>query len=197
MFSDGLDVTLGLFGSVSPREDSRGGYERVEKMENSVEIIGYYPGAIGQITTLHAVYYEKHWGLDHSFEAQEARELADFIIYFDDRRDGLWNAVSGGALIGCIAIAGDREQTKDARLRWYIVDPAWHGQGIGTRLMTKAIDFSKEAGYNRIYLWTFEGLNQAQRIYERNGFRLTEVRDVEQWGGMIREQRFELLINPT
>jgi len=166
-------------------------------MEKTLDIIGYYPGVIGQITTLHAVYYKKYWGLDHSFEAQEARELSDFIVHFDEKRDGLWNAVSGEALVGCIAIAGDRDQVENARLRWYIVDPRWQGQGIGRRLITKAVDFSKEAGYKRIYLWTFEGLNQAQSMYEQNGFRMAESRDVEQWGGMIREQRFELLLNHT
>ena len=166
-------------------------------MENAVEIIGYYPGVIGQITTLHAVYYKKYWGLDHSFEGQVARELSDFMSHFDEKRDGLWNAVSGDEFAGCIAIAGDRDQTEDARLRWYIVDPRRQGQGIGRTLITKAIDFSKAAGYKRIYLWTFEGLNQAQSIYERNGFSEAEVRDVEQWGGIIREQRFELLLNPT
>ena len=35
-------------------------------------------------------------------------------------------------------------------------------------------------------------MNQAQSIYEQNGFLLTEERDVEQWGGIISEQRFDL-----
>jgi len=161
-------------------------------METDVDIVGYYPGCIGQITTLHAFYYKKHWGLDHSFEAQVARELSDFILKFNETRDGLWNAVSGEALAGCIAIAGDRDRAEDARLRWYIVDPRRQGEGIGRTLITKAIDFSKGAGYKRIYLWTFEGLKEAQAMYEQNGFRLTEVRDVEQWGGMVREQMYEL-----
>jgi GNAT superfamily N-acetyltransferase len=161
-------------------------------MKASIDIAGYFPGVIGQITTLHAVYYKKHWGLDHSFEAQVSRELSDFISHFDEKRDGLWNAVSGETLAGCIAIAGDRDRPGDARLRWYIVDPSRQGEGIGRTLITKAIDFSKTAGYKRIYLWTFKGLNQAQSIYERNGFRKAEVRDVEQWGGVIKEQMFEL-----
>jgi len=165
---------------------------RVLVMKSDVTVVGYYPGVIGQITTLHAVYYKEYWGLDHSFEAQEARELADFIIDFDEEKDGLWNAVSGDALVGCIAIAGDRDPSGNARLRWYIVEPRWQRQGIGSTLIQKAIDFSREAGYNRIYLWTFEGLKEAQAMYERNGFTLAEFRDVPQWGGIIREQRYEL-----
>lgn len=164
-------------------------------MESSFEIIGYFPGVIGQITTLHAVYYKEHWGLDRSFEAEVSRELSDFITHFNEKKDGLWSALSGDEFAGFIAIVGDREHPDDARLRWYIVDPHYQGRGIGQALITKAIDFSKAAGYERIYLWTFEGLTQAQSIYEQNNFRMAEVRNVEQWGGMIKEQMFELWLN--
>jgi len=81
-------------------------------------------------------------------------------------------------------------------LRWYIVDPEYQGQGIGRALIAKAIDFSREKGYKRIYLWTFQGLDQAQSIYEQNGFSIVEERDVEQWGDIIIEQQFELFLNP-
>jgi GNAT superfamily N-acetyltransferase len=170
--------------------------EMKEKMENSFEIIGYFPGVIGQITTLHAVYYKEHWGLDQSFEAQVSRELSDFITRFNEKKDRLWSAVSGDKLAGSIAITGDRDHPDDARLRWYIVDPHYQGHGIGKILISKAIDFSRETGYKRVYLWTFEGLDQAQTIYEQNGFKIAEERKVEQWGNIIREQRFELFLNP-
>jgi len=165
-------------------------------MESSFEIIGYFPGVIGQITTLHAVYYKEHWGLDQSFEAQVSRELSDFITHFDEKKDGLWSAVSGNKLAGSIAITGDRDHPDDARLRWYIVDPHYQGRGIGRILIAKAIDFGRETGYKRLYLWTFQGLGQAQSIYEQNGFTIAEERDVEQWGDVIREQQFELFLNP-
>jgi len=165
-------------------------------MKNSFEIVGYFPGVIGQITTLHAVYYKEHWGLDQSFEAQVSRELSDFITHFNEKKDGLWSAVSEDELAGAIAITGDRDHPDDARLRWYIVDPHYQDRGIGRELITKAIDFSREKGYKRIYLWTFQGLDQAQSIYEQNGFSIAEERDVEQWGDIIREQRFELFLNP-
>lgn len=164
-------------------------------MEDTLNIVGYFPGVIGQITTLHAVYYKEYWGLDHSFEAQEGRELSEFILHFNERKDGLWNAVSQGRFIGCIAIHGDREHPDRARLRWYIVDPRYQGFGVGRELILKAIEFCRVAGYKRIYLWTFEGLERAQSIYERNGFRLAEIREVAQWGGVIKEQMFELIVN--
>jgi len=163
-------------------------------MQDTFKIVGYFPGAIGKITTLHAVYYKEHWGLDHSFEAQVGREVSDFITHFDENKDGLWNAVSGNELAGCIAITRNPDEPSDARLRWDIVDAVFHRQGIGKTLIKRAIHFCREAGYKRIYLWTFKGLNSAQTIYEQNGFKFTEEREVEQWGGIISEQRFDLVL---
>ena len=162
---------------------------------NSLEIVGYFPGVVGKITTLHAVYYKEHWGLDHSFKAQVGRELSDFIIHFDKKKDRLWNAIYGDRLAGCIAINGVRDHPGDARLRWYIVDSPFERTGIGKMLILKAIHFCKKAGYKRIYLWTFEGLSRARSMYEKNGFRLAEEHDVKQWGRVIREQRFDLVLS--
>jgi hypothetical protein len=44
---------------------------------------GYFPGAVGKITELHAVYYHENWGFDISFETQVGRELSEFLRDFD------------------------------------------------------------------------------------------------------------------
>lgn len=164
-------------------------------MEHQTDITGYYPGVIGHITALHAMYYKTHWGLDHTFEAEVAKEIAEFILNFDPKKDGLWSVVLGERLAGCIAIVGDRHHPEQARLRWYIVDVPFQKQGIGTRLIEKAILFCKDAGFDRIILWTFEGLEQARAVYERKGFTLTRTREVPQWGGMIKEHRLDLVLS--
>jgi hypothetical protein len=43
-----------------------------------------------------------------------------------------------------------------------------------------------------VYLWTFEGLQTARHIYEKEGFILTRERRLNQWGQHINEQMFEL-----
>ena len=55
-----------------------------------IEISGYYPGAVGKITEIHAVYYHENWGFDVSFETQVGRELSEFVSRFEEERDGLW-----------------------------------------------------------------------------------------------------------
>jgi GNAT superfamily N-acetyltransferase len=153
---------------------------------------GYFAGAVGQITEAHAVYYHTHWGFDVSFEAQVARELSEFAAGFDSGRDGLWVARQEERFAGSIAIDGRQAESDGARLRWYIVPLNFMGTGIGRQLIRQAVGFCQDRGYPKIYLWTFEGLNAARRVYEKFGFHLCEEHDVAQWGQQIREQKFEL-----
>ena len=138
------------------------------------EFQGYVPGTIGRITEAHAVYYHQHWGFDASFETQVARELSEFVSEFQIDRDGLWLADLDGRFTGSIAIDGKRADSEGARLRWFIVVPADQGSGIGRALLQEAVAFSRRKGYRSIFLWTFEGLTHARRLYEEIGFRLVQ-----------------------
>ncbi len=157
------------------------------------EIVGYYPGVVGKITELHAVYYHEYWGFDVSFETQVGRELSIFVNEFDEQRDGLWVATIDGRFAGAAAIDGRHAMTDGARLRWFIVDPAFQSAGLGNRLISRAVQFCKAKAFPKIFLWTFEGLDAARRLYERHDFRLCETHEVDQWGQRIKEQKFELI----
>jgi GNAT superfamily N-acetyltransferase len=153
---------------------------------------GYFPGAIGKITELHAVYYHDNWRFDVSFETQVARELAVFLKEFRQGRDEFITAFVDAGFVGSIAIDGCLARSEGARVRWFIVRPELHGRGIGRALMGKAIKFCRDAGHQRVFLWTFNGLDSARHLYEREGLRLSEEHLVEQWGSTILEQKFEL-----
>jgi GNAT superfamily N-acetyltransferase len=155
-------------------------------------LTGYFPGAIGKITELHAKYYHDNWGLDVSFETQVGGELSEFISRFEEHKDGFWVATVAGEFAGSIAIDGKQANVQEARLRWLIVEPAFQGRGIGRLLLKESLDFCKNAGYKRIFLWTFKGLDSARLLYERVGFQLREEHDVKQWGRDITEQLFEM-----
>jgi GNAT superfamily N-acetyltransferase len=151
---------------------------------------GYLPGAVGRITTAHALYYHAHWGFDASFETQVGRELSDFVAGFRAERDGLWLAFDGGTFVGSIAIDGRSAPAEGARLRWFIVEPAYQGAGTGAALIRSALEFCDGRGYPQVYLWTFKGLDTARRLYERFGFVLRAEHEVVQWGRCLREQQF-------
>ena len=161
---------------------------------NSMEITGYFPGVIGKITELHAVYYNENWGFDVSFEVQVGSELSDFISEYNNKRDGFWVSKVDDDFAGCVAIDGRKADSDGVRLRWFIVAPRYHGKGIGSLLMREAVKFCRETGHKQVFLWTFEGLDAARALYEREGFRLCEEHRVRQWGQKINEQKFKLIL---
>lgn len=159
-----------------------------------IKLTGYFPGVVGKITELHAVYYYENWGFDVSFETQVGRELSEFLIDFQENRDGFWVATIAGEFAGTIAIDGRQVENDGVRLRWFIVTPRLQGRGIGETLLRKSIEFCKQAGYKRIYLWSFKGLEAARYIYESEGFSFCKERGVRRWGQDIIEQMFEIYL---
>lgn len=155
---------------------------------------GYVPGFIGRITELHANYYSNNWGFGLYFESKVATELSEFLNRFDKNRDGIWAAEANGEIVGSIIIDGNNSDGEGARLRWFILDSEFQGIGIGNLLMDKAITFCKEKEYERIYLWTFAGLDAAKHLYEKYGFKLCKEHEDNQWGITVSEQMFELLL---
>lgn len=153
---------------------------------------GYIPGSIGRVAELHGTYYHQHWGFGLFFEAKVATELAAFLGRYDEQRDGFWTALVGTRIEGSISIDGAHSAAEGAHLRWFILSDELRGKGAGNQLMNTAMEFCRRCGYKRVYLWTFEGLNPARHLYEKNGFKLVEQHKGSQWGREVNEQRFDL-----
>lgn len=161
-----------------------------------VEIVeGYRMGAIGAITSLHARYYGENWEFGQFFEAMVATELATFLTRLDTATDGIWLALSGKEIVGAIVVDGGEPEARElgAHIRLFIVDDRFQGQGIGRDLMQRAVDFCDDACYRRSYLTTFEGLDEARRLYEGFGYTLVEAQRDTTWGVEVNEQLFERL----
>jgi GNAT superfamily N-acetyltransferase len=152
---------------------------------------GYLPGAIGRVAELHAQYYSKLVGFGLPFEAKVARELADFCERYDPQRDALWLVLQDGQVEGSLAIDGTHADQDCAHLRWFITSDKVRGTGVGTMLLSLAMDFCQSRHDGRVYLWTFEGLHAARHLYEKAGFRLQHQQRGQQWGTEVNEQRFE------
>ncbi len=153
---------------------------------------GYRPGCIGRIAQLHADYYHARVGFGVHFEAKVARELADFCERYDDQHDGLWLALADDTVVGSIAIDGSHVEREGAHLRWFITSAPVRGAGIGKALLGAAMEFCRSQRYERVTLWTFEGLGAARHLYETFGFKLVHQQRGMQWGTAVDEQRFEL-----
>ncbi len=170
-----------------------GGYPEKKKMTRSAAYTittGYTPGSIGRIAELHGTYYHAHWNFGLFFEAKVATDLSAFLQRYDDSRDGLWTAVVDGRVEGAVVIDGIHAGTEGAHLRWFIVSDALRDQGAGRRLIETALAFCREKHYDRVYLWTFKGLDAARHLYTSLGFELVDQRRGEQWGTVVEEQYF-------
>lgn len=86
-------------------------------------------------------------------------------------RSRFWVCLTGAQVIGTIAILEATLST--ARLKCMFVATRYHGQGIGQRLLDRAMDFARSQGYTAIVLTTHPLMQRAHRFYERNGFMRT------------------------
>jgi N-acetylglutamate synthase-like GNAT family acetyltransferase len=155
---------------------------------------GYIPGVVGKVTELHAKYYSTNWGFGHFFETKVATELSKFIRDYNNYKDRIWSLLLDGDIEGSIAIDGSSEVENIAHLRWFIVSDKLRGNGAGNYLMQRAVSFCQEAGYQKVYLWTFDGLQAARHLYEKFGFKLVKEYPGDQWGTTVSEQRFDLAL---
>jgi len=152
---------------------------------------GYVPGALGRVVELHGAYYYDQWKFGLFFESKVADELSDFLKRYDESRDGFWTVSVDGRIEGSITIDGIHAESEGAHLRWFIMSDTLRGKGAGNQLINAAISFCRRHYYNKIYLWTFEGLDAARHLYEKAGFKLVEEHKGTQWGTEVNEQRFE------
>lgn len=153
----------------------------------------FMPGCIGRITELHGAFYHRHAGFGTYFEAKVAAELSEFLQRYDGDRDGIWLVLLDGKIEGSIIIDGLRAHEEGARLRWFILSDKLRGSGSGNALLSAAVNFCRAQSYERVYLWTFDGLDAARHLYEKYGFHLIKEQRGVQWGSEVKEQCFELL----
>lgn len=84
--------------------------------------------------------------------------------YFVVERDGV---VLGGG--GIAPLAGGDGATCELRKMYFL--PEARGIGAGAKMMSRCLEAAREAGFTRCYLETLTGMDAAQRLYERSGFR--------------------------
>jgi GNAT superfamily N-acetyltransferase len=138
-----------------------------------------------------ALYWEeRRW--DPRFEALVARVVADFAEGQDRKREGCWIAEVEGEPVGSVMLTRSHEDDKAAKLRLLLVEPRARGHGIGHRLMEEALGFARRARYRKVTLWTVAGLDEAQRLYERAGFKKVHEEPLEAFGHKLISETWEL-----
>jgi GNAT superfamily N-acetyltransferase len=149
------------------------------------------PGDLGWVVMAHGELYTREFGWTIAFEEMVAAIMGGYAARHDPSRERVWIAEVDGERAGCIAcMHGDDAAT--AKLRVLLVDPKHRGLGIGAALVTTCVGFAREAGYDRMELWTTGNLHSARRLYEAAGFVLVDEQPHHDFGPALVGQAWEL-----
>lgn len=148
------------------------------------------PGDLGWIVHRQAILYVEEYGWDGTYEGLAAEIVAQFIKNHDPKRERCWIAEKDGARVGGVLVATASEEV--AKLRLLHVESEARGLGIGKRLVEECVRFSRQAGYQKITLWTQSILHGARHIYEQVGFRVVHEEQHHSFGKDLTAETWEL-----
>lgn len=165
-----------------------------------VELRAPQPGDLGWIVGRHGATYAAELGLDQRFEALVARICADFVDHFQPGREACWIAARGAERLGSVMLVQARDEGTGAprpgvaKLRLLLLEPHARGLGVGKRLVRQCSDFARQAGYERIVLWTQSGLTAARALYAAEGYRLVHSAAGHGFGIDVVNETWELAL---
>lgn len=114
----------------------------------------------------------------------------------EERLDGFWVLDDGGTLVGC---AGVELYGAAAVLRSVMVSDVLRGTGEGVRLVERCLNYAREKGARRCYLFTMT----AEGFFPRFGFERCTLDDFElaaregwQWRGVSENEPLREVLIP-
>ena len=149
------------------------------------------PGDIGYVTYMHGALYSKEYNYGIQLESYVAKGLCEFYEKYNPARNRIWACEHNGGMIGFLLLM---DRGNAAQLRYFLIEPEYRGIGLGAKLLNLYMDFLRECGYKKTYLWTTHELSAAAFLYKRLGFKLTEEKESTSFGRPLREQRYDLIL---
>jgi DNA-binding MarR family transcriptional regulator/GNAT superfamily N-acetyltransferase len=149
-------------------------------------------GDFGWMVSRHAELYAQEYNWGSPFEGLCAQIVADFVNNYDAKLERCWIAEMNGENVGCVMLVKDAPGV--ARLRLLLVDPKARGLGLGQRLVDECVSFAREAGYQKMTLWTHSILFAARHTYEKVGFTLTSSEKKHSWGEDLVAEYWDLTL---
>ena len=111
-----------------------------------------------------AIRYPKSVAVRYLMGLAGIKDMIAFDVYVDGA-----DLVLGTTGLYCYK----NDATEAVWVAWFCVDPKARGRGIGQALIDHTVSRARNAGFNRIRLYTSTDPNEAaaQRLYEKNGFK--------------------------
>src|SRR6185437_1544638 len=95
-----------------------------------------------------------------------------------------------GQKVGAVLVASASDNT--AQLRLLHVEAEARGLGIGRRLVDECVRFARQAGYERMILWTQSILEAARNIYRQAGFEIVRQEHHHSFGKDLTAETWAL-----
>jgi N-acetylglutamate synthase-like GNAT family acetyltransferase len=151
------------------------------------------PGDYGGIIQHHGRTYASEYGVDESFEAMVAASVTRAAMrgWPGGERDGIWIVERDGEFGGSLALTDEDADT--GALRWFVLESALRGRGLGRRLVSELVAKARVVGFERLRLETFSELSAAAHLYRSQGFEVVREETGPRWGrDSITYQYYEL-----
>ena len=162
----------------------------LESKPQNVALRTHRPGDVGWVISRHGKVYDDEYGWGLGFEALVGEIGAKFLREFDAKRERAWIAEMDGEPVGSVFAV--KQSPTVAKLRLLLVEPHARGHGIGRRLVQQCIDFSREAAYRKLVLWTQSNLTAARAIYAALGFRKVKSQPHREFGVRLTGEYWQL-----
>ena len=150
------------------------------------------PGDLGFVMYRHGKLYGEEYNYGVAFETYVGAGLYEFYKNYNPQIDKVWICEHANQIIGFLLLM--HRENNVAQLRYFYIEPAYRGIGLGKKLIELFIRFLNEKGYQSCYLWTTDELYTAASIYKKHGFVLTEENNSINFGKPLKEQRYDLMI---
>ncbi len=154
-------------------------------------VTGYRPEVAVQIISMLAEYFTKEWGSDVEFRRHLVDEVQRFLMQLDHPLNDMVCAWDGETLVGAAAIDAVNQKGRTARIRWFIVDEQYRGQGYGRFLFERAIDLCRTRGHDHVVIATLKDHDPAVTLYKQLGFTLFDEIDLSTGSSQIVQQWYE------
>jgi GNAT superfamily N-acetyltransferase len=153
----------------------------------------FEPGDLGRLIEIHGIQNFHDYGFSPVHEAYCAQIACDFMLNPNPGRSRAWLAKKEGVVVGSVFICDLPDDV--AQLRLLFADKSVRGSGLGKWLVEDSVQYCRETGFKKVFLWTVDGLERAISIYRALGFTLTDEKTQLVWGRESRELRFDLVFN--